>query len=622
MQIRFAIVVLVTSFICDVATMFVVPVTSLSSELLEALFTSLLTSVVLWFLGLRPIMQLKSRLVDAERAINSTDEGYWVLDLDGNFMHVNDAYCSMMGYSKAELLTMKISDLERRATQEQIKKQIRRIIWSGNQRFETQHRHADGSWVDLEITVTAIDKQHVVAFLRDITQKKLAEKRIQELAYSDNVTGLANRNYFEKYIAEIHAVSPTQSYTAVILLDLDNFKRLNDTRGHLEGDKVLRQMATLISSHIPAGNVAFRLGGDEFAIILNDLPRDGFRADTQALELAEKIRYAIEGVVTAGEFQFKLSVSIGIAISRIHQVSLENLLKKADIALYRAKEAGRNQCFLFKDQMQVALELKARLETELGNAIINDQLVPYLQPQFDRNRHVVGAEILLRWVHPELGFIRPIDFIPVAEDSGHIIPIGNWLIEYACQQLSLWKSNAITAHLQLAVNVSVVQFQHAKFIEHIENLLDQYQFERALLKLELTESIALSNIEAAIKKMTAIRKLGLSLSMDDFGTGHASLSNLRNLPINQLKVDKSFVNNIVNEPRDVAVARCIITVGTELGMEVIAEGVETEYQRALLESLGCHLFQGYLYSPAVPLSDFELIVQHASLTESTDLDRA
>ena len=615
-QLRFVLVVLITSFLCDLALNELLPTRSFQSQVLDAFLTGCFILAGLWIFGLRAILLLRKRVLDAEQALNSSNDGYWILDKKGTIVHVNDAYCELIGYSREQLLSMQIADLERRATQEQIQQQIGRILWSGDERFETQHRHANGTWIDLEITVTAIDNKHAVAYLRNITLKKAAEKKIQQLAYTDSITGLANRNYFDKYLAEIDPFEIDQGFAAVLLLDLDNFKLFNDTRGHAEGDKLLHQVASSFRGQLPAGNVAFRLGGDEFAIILKDLNKDMNKAADTAFEIAEKIRESIEDVITTGDIKFKLSASIGIAIGKIHQDTLENLLKKADIALYRAKGSGRNQCYLFKKHMQIELERKARLETDLQSAIAKYQFIPFLQPQYDDTQRVIGAEILLRWAHPELGFIRPVDFIPIAEDSRAIIEIGNWLLEYACQQILAWQSHPMTRDLQLAVNVSVVQFEHATFVNTIEKLLGKYTFDHKLLTLELTESVALSNIDKAIEKMNLLRQLGLSISLDDFGTGHSSLSNIRNLPLNQLKIDKSFINNMQKEPKDVAVARCIVSIGRELGMEVIAEGVETEYQRALLESLGCYLFQGFLYSPPVPLADFETIVHEANSQEA------
>ena len=580
-------------------------------ETLGSLLTAALVYLALWLLAMKPLNDLRARLLDAEQALNSTKEGYWVLDEFGNFIHVNDAYCEMMGYSKAQLLTMKISDLERRAKQERIKDQIQRIIARGNEQFETQHRHANGAWIDLEITVTAVDQKHVVAFLRDITQRKLAEKKIRELAFTDNLTGLSNRNYFEKFISD--AEPATQHNSAVILIDLDNFKLINDMRGHLEGDKLLRKVATLIDKFVSAQISVFRLGGDEFAMVINGLPEDMQQAEEHIFLLAENIRRSIETVVVAGEIQFSISASIGIAIGPTTKAGYESILKKADIALYEAKEAGRNRCLVFKAQMQQQLERKVRLENDLRLAVKSNQLIPYLQPQVDNNQNLIGAEVLLRWQHPQHGFVSPAEFIPIAEETGIILSIGHWVIEYACQLLTSWQDNANTNQLQLAINISVIQFEHPCFVESLELILSHYSFDRKLLKLELTETVALVNPEKVVARMNALKATGLSISMDDFGTGHASLNYLRDLPIDQLKIDRSFVNKMTKGRKDKGVVNCIISLGQELGMQVIAEGVETQEQKTMLESLGCYLYQGYLYSPAVPLLEFQRLMEQHSV---------
>ena len=610
LQFRFAILVLLTCFIGDRLAMEIIPGYTDLAETYSALLTAVMVYFTLWILAMKPLQQMRERLVDADQALESTKEGYWVLDERGNFLHVNNAYCEMMGYSRNELLTMKISDLERRAKQERIVDQIQRIIHQGNEQFETQHRHANGSWVDLEITVTAIDKKHVVAFLRDITLRKMTEKRIQQLAFTDNLTGLSNRNYFEKFISETQLEG--QYNSGIILFDLDNFKVINDTRGHFEGDKLLRKVGVLIDKFVSTQISVFRLGGDEFAMVINGLPENIQEAEEQTWLMAQHIRSGIETILISGEVQFKVTASVGIAIGQIKTVGYENLLKKADIALYQAKQTGRNRCFMFKPEMQDKLEHQVKLEADLRKAINNNELIAYLQPQLDRNHKVIGAEVLLRWQHPQLGFISPAEFIPVAEETGIIISIGYWVIEYACQLLTNWKDSPVYSQIQLSINISVVQFENLHFVEKLEQILNHYSFDRRLLKLELTESVALVNFEKVIARMNALKATGLSISMDDFGTGHASLNYLRSLPIDQLKIDKSFVCRIMQGPKDKGVVNCIISLGKELEMEVIAEGVETEQQKNMLASLGCHLYQGFLFSPAVPLIEFQRIADQVN----------
>ncbi len=453
-------------------------------------------------------------------------------------------------------------------------------------------------------------KKHVVAFLRDITERKRAEKKIQELAFTDNLTGLFNRNYLEKLVADIEP--DNQHHLAVVVIDVDNFKLINDTQGHLEGDRLLCKISKDIERFASAQIVAFRLGGDEFALVINGLPADIQQAEAETLQLAESIRKSIESVVVTSDIQFQISASIGIAINLTTETSYEGLLKKADIALYEAKESGRNRCFLFRSHMQQKLERQVKLETGLHSALAHNELMPYLQPQFDKSLRLTGAELLLRWQHPEYGIVSPAEFIPIAEETRSIIAIELWVIEYACQLLNAWHSTPETQQLQLAINISVVHFEQTGFIESLESILSNYVFDRKLLKLELTETVALVNPEKAIARMHLLKEKGLGISMDDFGIGHASLNYLRDLPIDQLKIDKSFIDRLTSDTKVKDVVNCIITLAKALGMQIIAEGVETQEQKTILESLGCDLYQGYLFSPAVPLIEFQRFIQENS----------
>ncbi len=605
----FVLTVGAVAFGCDMLSMLLLPIESLQTELWEALATAVITSVALSSVGLPLLARIQRRAFDAEKAIDSTDDGYWVLDSLGNFLDVNDAYCRMMGYERARLMTLSIADLESVATQAQIQQQIARIVAKGQERFETRHRHYHGHWVDLEITVTAINAHRLVAFLRDITRRKGSERRIQELAYFDSLTGLPNRHSLRDRIGQALLRSETTRYFgALLFVDLDNFKLINDTSGHAEGDRMLVEMAKRLGRSVREGDTVARMGGDEFVILMESLSHEPDMAGQLAWAIGEQCRLSLDEIFTLGDIEFRASASFGLALFQGAGLSSGELLKRADTAMYQAKATGRNRVVLFEQQMQQALTLRAQLEADLRRALHEQQLQLYYQPQVDARHRVTGAEVLLRWQHPERGLVRPLDFIPIAEESGLILPIGAWVLESACRQLEVWQGHAATRDLQLAVNVSVQQFSHPDFVEDLTALLARHRFSPDLLKLELTESLVIRQLETVIARMHAIRALGVLLSMDDFGTGQASLASLRRIPIHQLKIDQAFVRELSDQPQDVAITAAIITLGETLGLEVIAEGVETEAQRGILESIGCHRYQGYLFSPPVPLAQYQSLV--------------
>jgi diguanylate cyclase (GGDEF)-like protein len=392
------------------------------------------------------------------------------------------------------------------------------------------------------------------------------------------------------------------------LIDLDHFKELNDTRGHVVGDQLLVEVAQRLRKKVREVDTVARQGGDEFVILMEDLSSDKDEAIALTKLLAHKIREAIEWPFKLGEYEYYCNFSIGVSLFH-KQDTIEELLKHADLALYQAKNAGRNTLRFFDPAMQAALDLRNALEVELRQALKLKQLVLFYQPQVDSTLHVNGVEALLRWQHPERGLIPPIDFIPLAESTGLILPIGHWVLETACVQLKIWESDINTSLLQIAVNVSARQFRQHDFVTQVQGVLNSTGANPVNLKLELTETLALEDVEDTIEKMLAIKRFGVVFSMDDFGTGFSSLSYLAKLPLDQLKIDKAFVNNLPSNTNDGAVVRAIITLGRELAMNVIAEGVETREQQVFLETHGCHAFQGYLFSKPLPIESLELFLQ-------------
>jgi len=394
-------------------------------------------------------------------------------------------------------------------------------------------------------------------------------------------------------------------YGAVLFIDLDHFKTLNDTKGHGMGDLLLIEVARRLKSCVRDGDTLSRLGGDEFVVVLETLGIHADEAAAQAEMIAEKVRGILSATYMLKDYPHHTTPSIGIVLFQGHRENLEDLLKYADAAMYQAKTSGRNAIRFYDSALQLAIEARALLDDELHQALAKQQFRLHYQIQVDSLRRPLGAEALLRWEHPERGLVSPMQFIPLAEETGLIVPIGLWVLRSACAQLKAWQQNALTRDLTLAVNVSAKQFHQADFVAQVRSALLDSGAEPAQLKLEMTESIVLENIEDTIRKMHEIKLLGVSFSMDDFGTGYSSLQYLKRLPLDQVKIDQSFVRDIATDQNDAAIVQTIIAMAEALGLNVIAEGVETEEQRQFLDLRGCHAFQGYLFGKPAPVGEFE-----------------
>lgn len=441
---------------------------------------------------------------------------------------------------------------------------------------------------------------------QDIARRKEAEDKIQHLAYYDLLTNLPNRRLLLDRLQHTLAVSARhQNHGAVSFIDLDHFKTLNDTKGHSVGDLLLIEVAKRLQTCVREGDTLARLGGDEFVVILEDLNEDSSQAAIQAEAVCAKIISTINLPYYLDDYLYHCSTSIGVCLFRNQEITIDELLKRADIAMYQAKNAGRNTLRFYDPTMQAALEARAALESDLRIAIVENQLKLYYQMQVDHSRKIHGAEALIRWQHPKNGLVLPLQFIPLAEETGLILPIGQWVLETACAQIKAWETDPITCNLQIAVNVSAYQFHDPGFVDQVSEMLRRHSIKSDRLKLELTESLVLNNIEEAIIKMQALRDIGIRFSMDDFGTGFSSLYCLTKLPLDQLKIDQTFVRNICLNNRDAIVVQTIIGMAHNLGIEVIAEGVELEDQRAFLEKHQCNLCQGYLFSKPLPVEEFE-----------------
>ncbi len=438
---------------------------------------------------------------------------------------------------------------------------------------------------------------------------KQSKAEIEHLAFFDHLTDLPNRLLLMDRLG--HALVTNvrhQRYGALLFLDLDNFKNLNDTQGHDVGDLLLKQIATRLQASVRMQDTVARLGGDEFVILLEDISANPIEAAEAARRVGQKLLMALDQPYTFNGKTHKSSVSMGAALYGVEPMMPAELLKQADIAMYQAKARGRNTLCFFDPQMQASITAHAELESDLHTAIAEQQFILYYQPQVTQTGAVLGAEVLIRWQHSTRGMVPPFEFIPVAEESELINQIGQWVLQTACQQLRIWQQIPATAHLQLAVNVSARQFRQTDFVSQVQQVIDTTGVAPHGLKLELTESLVLTNVDDTIAKMSALKGLGVRFSMDDFGTGQSSLSYLTRLPLDQLKIDQSFVRNIGIKSTDGVIVQTIIGMARNLGLEVIAEGVETTAQQTYLAEHGCTLYQGYLLGKPTPLAEFESLL--------------
>ncbi len=545
-----------------------------------------------------------------------TQEAILITDADAKILRVNQAFQEITGYSKDEVIgrNPRIFQSGRHDAvfyQAMWSELLDTGKWSG----EVWDKRKNGEAYPKLMTITAVYDDdhrltHYVAVFRDISNRKKSEQEIYQLAFFDPLTTLPNRRLLMDRLQQALAVSARNGWHgALLFMDMDHFKTINDTQGHAIGDQLLIQVAQRLQTCVREGDSVARLGGDEFVVVLEDLSGDADEAATQTELVAEKIRSKLARPYELGDYEFLSSVSIGISLFKGHHEIAEGLLQQADVAMYQAKTAGRNAIRFFDPQMQRALEARAALEADLRHALERQQFRLYYQIQVDRMLHQLGAEALLRWDHPERGLIAPMQFIPLAEETGLIVPIGLWVLETACAQLNAWQHSTLTCDLTIAVNVSAKQFRQPDFVFQMQRVLQESGAKPSHLKLELTESTVLENVEDTISKMRELKLLGVSFSMDDFGTGYSSLQYLKRLPLDQIKIDRSFVRDITTDPNDAAIVQTIIAMSEALGLNVMAEGVETNEQHEFLDRHRCHAFQGYLFSKPVPLDEFERLLK-------------
>ncbi|MEN9221602.1 MAG: EAL domain-containing protein [Thermostichus sp. BF3_bins_97] len=440
--------------------------------------------------------------------------------------------------------------------------------------------------------------------LRDTVQQRQTE--LNQIAFFDALTGLPNRRMLlDRLPRALAAGARTDSVGALMLLDLDNFKMLNDTHGHAEGDRLLVEVAQRLRYCVREIDTVARLGGDEFVVLLENLGKNRRRAAIHAERIARKILAILNQPFALAQGEHINTASIGITFFDETHTNADSLLKQADLAMYRSKAQGRNNLSVFDPELQEAVQQRVTLETDLAEAIRSQQMFLCFQAQVGDRNQLTGAEVLIRWRHPQRGLIPPSEFIPLAEETGLILPLGRWVLEKACDQLARWAEQPEMAHLSLSVNVSAKQLHNPDFVAEVMAALQQSGADPRKLKLEVTESLMLKDLDAVVEVMTQLTAVGVGFSLDDFGMGYSALTYLKHLPLDQLKIDKDFVRNVLTDPNDAAIAKMIITLSESLNLHVIAEGVEEEAQRAFLEMNRCLAYQGYLFTPPLPTEEFE-----------------
>lgn len=545
--------------------------------------------------------------------------GMIITSPDGTILRVNEGFTHITGYPADEVVGRNPSLLRSgRHDRKFFRSLWDSVIRTGSWKGEMWNRRKNGEIYPQWLSITAIkaasgETTHYVGSFADITQHKADTDKIEHMAFYDPLTRLPNRRLLEDRLHQALAISlRSKREGALLFIDLDNFKTVNDTLGHDKGDELLQQVAKRLTASVRESDTVARLGGDEFVVMLEELSENRSEAATQTRFVGKKILDALDAPYKLAAHDVECSASIGVTLFGDHRQNMHDILKQADLAMYRVKTGGRNGIRFFDPEMQSAISERASLESDLRKAVRDNQLLLHYQPQVDTDGRLTGAEALLRWHHPTRGMVFPDIFIPVAEATGMIVALGRWVLKTACEQLATWAERPETSHLSLAVNVSAGEFRQADFVQRALETVRGSGADPAKLKLELTESMLLDDIDDAIVKMQTMRQHGLSFSLDDFGTGYSSLAYLKSLPLSQLKIDRSFVTDVHTDPNAAAIAKTIVFLARSLGLTVIAEGVETEVQRHFLAENGCGDYQGYLFSRPLPLDEFERFAANPS----------
>jgi diguanylate cyclase (GGDEF)-like protein/PAS domain S-box-containing protein len=537
--------------------------------------------------------------------LDKAHDAIWVSDVDGRITYWNRGAQRLFGWTADEALGKTRAELLI-VSEEEFHDALDTVLQQGDWSGELRKRRKDGNFVPVECHMTLVKDddgrpQAVLAIDTDITQRKQAEGEILSLAFFDPLTRLPNRRLLlDRLRHGLATCRRTGHLGALLFLDLDNFKSLNDTLGHDKGDLLLEQVAQRLTAQVPRGSdTVARHGGDEFVIVLEDLSGQQHEAAAQAELVAEKILAVFNAPFQLDGHQHHTTPSIGVALYDKHMSNVDELLKRADLAMYQAKAAGRNTIRFFDLEMQAVINKRVELEADLRHGLQRQEFRLLYQRQADADGQTIGAEALVRWFHPRGDLVSPGLFIPLAEETGLIMQLGQWVLESACKQLVVWAKDPATSQLTVAVNVSARQFRQPAFVGQVLEVLERTGANPNRLKLELTESLLLENVEHTIDNMNMLKAKGVGFALDDFGTGYSSLAYLKRLPLDQLKIDQSFVRDVLTNPNDAAIARTILGLGHTLGLDVIAEGVETENQRDFLAAHGCRAYQGYFFGRPV-----------------------
>jgi diguanylate cyclase (GGDEF)-like protein/PAS domain S-box-containing protein len=590
-------------------------------NLLDPTLLSIFCSPLLYAFVFRPMTRHISEQRKTENQLRvaaaafETHDAIMIMDMDANIIRVNHAFEQMTGYTEAEVVgknqrILKSGHHDDAFFEDMWKELLTKGIWKG----EVWDRSKGGDIYPQQTSITAVKNEHgetiqFVAVFTNIAERKKAENEIFNLAFYDALTGLPNRRLLHDRLDVALSLSGrNKQYGALLFIDLDNFKVLNDTLGHEYGDQLLVEVANRLKFSIRVSDTVARLGGDEFVVLLESISASPEETSQKVAQIAEKIRAILAEPYRINENIRHSSASIGVCLFLDHTVLVDELFKRADMAMYQSKNSGRNKVRFYDPHMQQVMESRAAMESGLRMALSEGQLRLHYQIQLDQNNNPIGAEALVRWKHPQRGLVSPAEFIPIAEESSLILEVGHWVLDTACKQIAEWSKVKQTSALVLAVNISAKQFMQSDFVQQIASMIQIHKISPSRLKLELTESVVLDDLKTVIAKMNALREIGVTLSLDDFGTGYSSLSYLKQLPLDQIKIDQSFVRDMTTDASDAMMVKNIIDMAHNFGLNVIAEGVETESQLSKLKEDGCKSYQGYLFSKPVPIEEFELLI--------------
>jgi diguanylate cyclase (GGDEF)-like protein/PAS domain S-box-containing protein len=544
-----------------------------------------------------------------------------VASLDGIIRLVNQAFLKTFQVKPEEIIDRKLVDILASKTSESshqlINDAIKETLISDRSVLlpEVNWLFEDGRHLSLEMRFIKIQYKGSDAILTasiDTSERKSHQARIQHLAYHDSLTDLPNRHLFiDRLEQALLRAQRSNKYGALVLIDLDDFKAINDTKGHLAGDTVLSEIAKRISTNTPKLDTVARVGGDEFLICMTDLSVDEREAHEIAIARTRRIMERLKQPFKSRGEQLQVNASLGLALFHDHSMTASELLRNADMAMHHAKRKGKNQFILFEKELEEAHKLSQALIKDCHTAIKESQFYLQYQPQFDsRTNRIIGTEALLRWLHPSQGMIPPSEFIPILEENDLMNAVGELVLEQAIGQVAEWqRADLLDEHFQMCINVSPQQFRQSDFTRTVRSIILKQNVAAQMIDLEITEGMIIDDIDHTVDSMNKLRDLGVRFSIDDFGTGYSSLNYLKRLPVDTLKVDQSFIRDLPNDVNDRAIVRTILAMSHQLGLKTIAEGVETEEQLLLVQEMGCYVYQGYLYSPPLETVEFEQLLR-------------